>query len=52
MTKELIRTKGLGRTYLRRAETVFAFSDITLQINHGEFIAFVGGSSSPHTITG
>jgi putative ABC transport system ATP-binding protein len=45
----LIQVRGLGKTYRRGSEEVHVLRDLTLDVDAGEFVAFMGPSGSGKT---
>src|SRR2546421_12723354 len=45
----LIEVRGLGKTYQRGSEELHVLRDLTLDVDAGEFIAFMGPSGSGKT---
>src|SRR3989442_1953503 len=47
--KSLIRARGLGKTYRRGGEEIHVLQGLNLDVDAGEFIAFMGPSGSGKT---
>ncbi|MDR3688301.1 MAG: ABC transporter ATP-binding protein [Fimbriimonas sp.] len=46
MNNELIRVRGLGKTYSSGTNRVVALQDVDLTVNHGDLVAIMGPSGS------
>src|SRR5262252_8269775 len=48
-SKSLIRARGLGKTYRRGGEEIHVLQGLNLDVNAGDFVAFMGPSGSGKT---
>jgi putative ABC transport system ATP-binding protein len=48
-TNSLIRVRNLGKTYIRGEERIHVLQDLNLDVEEGEFVAFMGPSGSGKT---